>query len=146
VRDLGAVGAALIRPQTGRYTNGVPEAAAYLEGLAINHPFVGRNKHIAFAAVPVFARINGWRMQAAPMQIDAESLTEARATANNRVAELAVSEAGRDSLPSFTKLARKRRSSYRPTLASACCSTSGADSAGMQQRSKTVQTCVFRGS
>jgi death-on-curing protein len=59
VRDLGAVEAALIRPQTGRYTDVVAEAAAYLGSLAINHPFVGRNKHIAFAAVDVFVRICG---------------------------------------------------------------------------------------
>ena len=50
----------------------VAEAAALLESLAINHPFVDGNKRIAFAAADVFLRINGWRLQRAPMQIHTE--------------------------------------------------------------------------
>ena len=40
VRDPGALEAALFRPQTGYYEDIVMEAAALLESLAINHPFV----------------------------------------------------------------------------------------------------------
>lgn len=69
VRDPGALEAALFRPQTGYYDDIVAEAAALMESLAINHPFVDGNKRIAFAAVDVFLRINGWRLQCAPMQI-----------------------------------------------------------------------------
>ena len=74
VRDPGALEAALFRPQTGYYDDIVAEAAALLESLAINHPFVDGKKRIAFAAADVFLRINGWRLQRAPMQIYAEMI------------------------------------------------------------------------
>ena len=74
VRDPGALEAALFRPQTGYYEDIVMEAAALLESLAINHPFVDGNKRIAFAAADVFLRINGWRLRRPPMQIHAEMI------------------------------------------------------------------------
>jgi death-on-curing protein len=74
VRDPGALEAALYRPQTGYYDDIVSEAAALMESLAINHPFVDGNKRIAFAAADVFLRINGWRLQRAPMLIYAQMM------------------------------------------------------------------------
>jgi len=74
VRDPGALEAALFRPQTGYYDDIVAEAAALMESLAINHPFVDGNKRIAFAAADVFLRINGWRLQRAPMQVYSETM------------------------------------------------------------------------
>jgi len=74
VRDPGALEAALFRPQTGYYEDIVTEAAALIESLAINHPFVDGNKRIAFAAADVFLRINGWRLQRSPMQINTEMI------------------------------------------------------------------------
>lgn len=74
VRDPGALEAALFRPQTGYYKDIVAEAAALLESLAINHPFVDGNKRIAFAAADVFLRVNGWCLQRSPMQIHAEMI------------------------------------------------------------------------
>jgi len=74
VRDPGALEAALFRPQTGYYDDIVAEAAALMESLANNHPFVDGNKRIAFAAADVFLRINGWRLQRSPMQIYAEMI------------------------------------------------------------------------
>jgi len=74
VRDPGVLEAALFRPQTGHCEDIVAEAAALLESLAINHPFVDGNKRIAFAAADVFLRINGWRLQRAPMQIYTEMM------------------------------------------------------------------------
>ena len=74
VRDPGALEAALFRPQTGYYDDIVAEAAALLESLAINHPFVDGNKRIAFAAADVFLRINGWRVQRTPMRIYVEMM------------------------------------------------------------------------
>ena len=74
VRDPGALEAALFRPQTGYYDDIVAEAAALMESLAINHPFMDGNKHIAFAAADVFLRINGWRLQRAPMQLHTEMI------------------------------------------------------------------------
>ena len=74
VRDPGALEAALFRPQTGYYDDIVAEAAALMESLAINHPFVDGNKRIAFAAADVFLRINGRRLQRGPMRIHAEMM------------------------------------------------------------------------
>jgi death on curing protein len=74
VRDPGALEAALFRPQTGYYEDIVAEAAALMESMAINHPFVDGNKRIAFAAADVFLRINGWRLQRAAMQIYREMM------------------------------------------------------------------------
>ena len=74
IRDPGALEAALFRPQTGYYKDIVAEAAALLESLAINHPFVDGNKRIAFASADVFLRINGWRLRRPPMQIHAEMI------------------------------------------------------------------------
>jgi death-on-curing protein len=74
LRDPGALEAALFRPQTGYYNDILAEAAALLESLAINHPFVDGNKRIAFAAADVFLRINGWRLRRAPTQIHAEMM------------------------------------------------------------------------
>lgn len=64
IRDLGAVDAAVFRPQCGYYADIVQEACALLESLLINHPFVDGNKRAAFAACDVFLRINGYRIAA----------------------------------------------------------------------------------
>ena len=74
VRDPGALEAALFRPQTGYYSDIIAEAAALLESLGINHPFVDGNKRIAFAATDVFLRINGWCLKRQPMVIHTEML------------------------------------------------------------------------
>ena len=74
VRDPGALEAALFRPQTGYYDDIVAQAAALLESLAINHPFVDGNKRVAFAAADVFLRINGWRLHRASSQIHVEMI------------------------------------------------------------------------
>lgn len=74
LRDPGALEAALFRPQTGYYEDIVAEAAALMESLAINHPFVDGNKRIAFAAADVFLRVNGWGLQRSPAQIYTEMM------------------------------------------------------------------------
>ena len=74
IRDPGALEAALFRPQTGYYKDIVAEAAALMESLAVNHPFVDGNKRIAFAATDVFLRINGWQLQRPSMQIYSEMM------------------------------------------------------------------------
>lgn len=61
VRDMGALESALFRPQTGYYKDLIEEAAALLESLAINHPFIDSNKRVAFAITDTFLRINGSR-------------------------------------------------------------------------------------
>ena len=64
VRDLGALEAALYRPQTGYYADLIEEAAALWESLAQNHPFIDGNKRTAFAAAYTFLAINGVRITA----------------------------------------------------------------------------------
>lgn len=66
VRDLGAIEAALFRPQSGYYADIVEEAAALMESLLINHPFVDGNKRTAFAVCHVFLDINGYSLDADP--------------------------------------------------------------------------------
>lgn len=69
VRDVGALESALHRPQTGYYDTLIHEAAALLESLVQNHPFVDGNKRVAFAVVDVFLRINGFTMTASSTAI-----------------------------------------------------------------------------
>jgi death-on-curing protein len=64
VRDVGALESALHRPQTGYYDSILHEAAALLESLVQNHPFVDGNKRVAFAVTDVFLRINGYAITA----------------------------------------------------------------------------------
>ena len=44
LRDMGALESALMRPQMGYYDGLIEEAAALMESLAMNHPFVDGNK------------------------------------------------------------------------------------------------------
>ncbi|WP_408596015.1 type II toxin-antitoxin system death-on-curing family toxin [Limnohabitans sp.] len=74
VRDKGALESALFRVHTGYYQDIVSEAAALMESLAINHPFIDGNKRIAFAVVDVFLRINGWRLKRASSRIYQEMM------------------------------------------------------------------------
>lgn len=59
VRDMGALEAALLRPQLGYYQSLVEEAAALMESLAMNHPFVDGNKRVALYVTDTFLRLNG---------------------------------------------------------------------------------------
>jgi death-on-curing family protein len=66
VRDMGAIEAALFRPQSGYYADIIEEAAALIESLLINHPFVDGNKRTAFAVWYIFLEINGHLLAADP--------------------------------------------------------------------------------
>ena len=48
-----------MRPQIGYYDGIIEEAAALLESLAMNHPFVDGNKRVAFFVTDAFLRMNG---------------------------------------------------------------------------------------
>ena len=62
VRDLGLLESALFRPRTGYYADLIEMAAALFESLLMYHPFVDGNKRVAFFAVDVFLRINGFHV------------------------------------------------------------------------------------
>ncbi|MBK9663058.1 MAG: type II toxin-antitoxin system death-on-curing family toxin [Nitrosomonas sp.] len=74
IRDSGALESALFRIQSGYYVDIVAEAAALMESLAINHPFVDGNKRVAFAATDIFLRINGYRINCESMIIYADMM------------------------------------------------------------------------
>ncbi len=59
LRDIGALESALLRPQIGYYDGLIEEAAALMESLAMNHPFVDGNKRTAFFVTDSFLRDNG---------------------------------------------------------------------------------------
>jgi len=69
IRDIGALEAALSRPQSGYYTDTISQAAALFESLAVNHPFVDGNKRIAFAVMDTFLRLNGFQIEATPKAV-----------------------------------------------------------------------------
>src|SRR5580704_19308825 len=60
LRDQGALEASVFRPQTGYYNDLSEEAAALLESLVNNHPFVDGNKRVGFAAAHTFLLMNGF--------------------------------------------------------------------------------------
>ena len=62
LRDLGLLEAAVFRPQSGYYADTLLQGAALFESLIINHPFIDGNKRIAFAAMDVFLRMNGYQL------------------------------------------------------------------------------------
>jgi death-on-curing protein len=64
VRDGGALESALFRPMSGYYEDVLGEAAALLESLLVNHPFVDGNKRTAYAVTDIFLRLNGWHLRA----------------------------------------------------------------------------------
>lgn len=72
VRDEGMLESALARPKQ-KETYGDPNiwelGAAYLFGIAKNHPFVDGNKRTAFAAADLFLYFNGLSVEAKPESI-----------------------------------------------------------------------------
>lgn len=62
VRDMGLLESALFRPQTGYYESLSEMAAALMESLLLNHPFVDGNKRVAFFLTEIFLRTNGFKI------------------------------------------------------------------------------------
>jgi death-on-curing protein len=60
ILDYKILQSAVLRPQTGYYKDIIEEAAALMESLAMNHPFIDGNKRVAFFATDVFLRLNGF--------------------------------------------------------------------------------------
>ena len=66
LRDRGALEAAVFRPQIGYYNSLAEEAAALMESLVNNHPFLDGNKRISFAAADTFLGMNGFYLELDP--------------------------------------------------------------------------------
>lgn len=62
VRDMALVESAVNRPRMGYYDGVIEMAAALMESLLQNHPFVDGNKRTAFAATDVFLEANGYEI------------------------------------------------------------------------------------
>lgn len=68
VRDLGLVESAVARPEASfdgqdLYTDIFDKAAALLQSLLKNHPFVDGNKRTALTSAGVFLKNNGWKLK-----------------------------------------------------------------------------------
>lgn len=63
LRDEGALESAIARPQTGYYGDVIEQAAALMESLSQNRPFIDGNKRAAIAVTAGFLRINGYRLE-----------------------------------------------------------------------------------
>jgi death on curing protein len=67
LRDKGLLESAVFRPQIGYYNSIAEEAAALMESLANNHPFLDGNKRVAFAAAHTFLLVNGHDLEVHPL-------------------------------------------------------------------------------
>ena len=75
IRDMGALESAVFRPQTGYYDDAIEEAAALMESIIQNHPFIDGNKRAGFAAADLHLRLNGWIFTGDPGDIAEEIIT-----------------------------------------------------------------------
>jgi death-on-curing protein len=93
VRDLGMLLSALGRPQTtydnrDLYPDLFSKAAALMESLVRNHPFVDGNKRTGLTVTGLFLRINGYRLTAS--NADLVTITMSIAQSQASVAELTI--------------------------------------------------------
>lgn len=91
VRDRQLLESALARPRQA-HAYGTPDlfdlAAAYVFGIARNHPFVDGNKRSAFIAAYIFLCCNGWR----PVMDEGETVVMMGRAAEGSVAETDIAD------------------------------------------------------
>ena len=63
IRDHGLLESAVLRPQTGYYSGVIEEAAALMESLVKNHPFIDGDKRVGFAMADALLRANGYFLE-----------------------------------------------------------------------------------
>ena len=79
VRDLGLLESAVARPQAtyeGKelYEDIFTRAAALMDSLINNHPFVDGNKRTGVAAAALLLRLNGWQPNPSPADLERQTL------------------------------------------------------------------------
>lgn len=79
IRDLGLLESAVARPQAtfegnDLYPDIFHKAAALMESLIGNHPFVDGNKRIGISSAVLFLRINGWKLTASNSDLEIQTL------------------------------------------------------------------------
>jgi death-on-curing protein len=75
IRDMGALEAAVFRPQTGYYDDAIAEAAALMESIVQGHPFVDGAKRTGVAPADIHHRLKGWYLSA-DSKLAADSIIE----------------------------------------------------------------------
>jgi death-on-curing protein len=83
IRDLGLLLSAVARPGgtfdgDELYPDLYRKAAALMESLINNHPFVDGNKRTGIASAAMFLRINGYRLTASSEEVESFVLSIAR--------------------------------------------------------------------
>jgi death on curing protein len=63
LRDESLLESAIGRYRSGYYADALEEAAALMESLGVNHPFLDGNKRIAVTAPFVFLMMNGYAVK-----------------------------------------------------------------------------------
>jgi death-on-curing protein len=92
VRDLGLLESAVARPRDtfdkkDLYLDLFTKAAALMDSLINNHPFLDGNKRTGITAAGLFLRINGWKLTASQKALEARTLRVA--TKGMKIAKLA---------------------------------------------------------
>lgn len=87
VRDLGALEAAVARPHLtfggqDLYPDVFSKAAALMESIIRNHPFVDGNKRTGVAAAALFLLRNGWLLTASNEEVEQFTLRVAQSQAS----------------------------------------------------------------
>lgn len=83
IRDLGMLASAVARPQAtfeGRdlYPDLFSKAAALMESLVRNRPFVDGNKRVGITAAGLFLRLNGYGLAASSADLESFTMQVAR--------------------------------------------------------------------
>ena len=83
VRDLGALQAAIARPQATfadqeLYPDLFTKAAAIMHSIVLNHPFLDANKRVGLTAGALFLNINGYLLKAQQSALEQVILELAR--------------------------------------------------------------------
>ncbi|MGC9400633.1 MAG: type II toxin-antitoxin system death-on-curing family toxin [Anaerolineae bacterium] len=91
LRDLGRLEAAVARPQAAfegaeLYPTVWDKAAALMESLIRNHPFIDGNKRVALVAVGLFLERNGHVLRASNAEVYAFTLQMARSEVEREAA------------------------------------------------------------
>jgi death on curing protein len=68
IRDKGLLESAVLRPQSGYYSNLIEEASALMEYLANNHAFIDGNKRVSFVMTDAMLRANGYFLDVEPFE------------------------------------------------------------------------------
>ncbi|HSH02732.1 MAG TPA: type II toxin-antitoxin system death-on-curing family toxin [Anaerolineae bacterium] len=79
LRDLGLLSSAVARPQAtfdgqDLYPDIFTKAAALMESLILNHPFVDGNKRVGITAAALFLRQNSWALTTSNQNLETFTL------------------------------------------------------------------------